>query len=151
MTSYRQCFRDANQISRSSTSKVRVTSLTCSVAARRASVVFIASPRAPPVICEALKRVWCRQWSFYRRTVFFCRSHTRRLPVIKLHPLRLVYRAVEISHFSWYSNDHFVTDVAILFNYGSDFCGTTRILTMDFEMFVIMKENNVAENCSVFF
>lgn len=76
-------FQDANQISRLSTSQTNIPFLCRSGAPRGASAVFIAFSRAPPVIYEALKRAWCRRWTFYRRTAFFCRAHTHRLLVIK--------------------------------------------------------------------
>lgn len=63
---------------------------------------FIALPRAPRVICETHKRPWCRQWTFYRPTAFFCRAHTHRLPVIKFRATPLVCRGVEFCGFSWY-------------------------------------------------
>lgn len=67
-------------------------------APRQASAVFIAFPRAPLVICEALKRAWCRQWTFYRAAAFFCRTHTHRLSVIKFRRMSVEARIFAVFH-----------------------------------------------------
>lgn len=119
-----QCFHGANQISRLSTLQTNIPSLCCSMAPRRAATVFIAFPRAPSVICEAHKRPWCRQWTFYRPTAFFCRAHMRRLTVIKFRATPLVCRGVEFCGFSWYFDRKFGVEVTTRFN-----CSHLRIMS----------------------
>lgn len=104
--------------------QTNIPSLCRSTAPRRAATVFIAFPRAPRVICEAHKRPWCRQWTFYRPTAFFCRTHMRRLTVIKFRATPLVCRGVEFCGFSWYFDRKFHVEVTTHLN-----CSHLRIMS----------------------
>lgn len=145
----KQCFQGANQISRLSTSQTNIPSLCRSTAPRRAATVFIAFPRAPRVICEAHKRPWCRQWTFYRPTAFFCRAHMRRLTVINFRTMLLVCRGVENCGFSWYFDRKFYLDVTIRFNCrhlrimseSAWYCISYFALFLDFRLLIITYYN----------